>query len=159
MRFILTTLGVWKRAQAEIDKANEDGLLSNLIQYEETRQHLPYFVACIREGLRLNPPATNLFARVCPKGGKTIDGHFIPEGTEITSHAYTVQRNKELYGDDAEEFRPDRWLEISEKKAFEFEASQFTFGVGPRVCIGRDVATMELYKLLPEVSPIIERLL
>ncbi|KAF2106197.1 cytochrome P450 [Lophiotrema nucula] len=151
LRFILTTPGVWKRAQAEIDKADKNGLLSEPIQYEETRQHLPYFVACIKEGLRLNPPATNLFARVCPKGGKAIDGHFIPEGTEITSHAYTVQRNKELYGDDAERFRPERWFGKPDKKNSEFEASQFVFGVGPRVCIGKDVATMELYKLLPEI--------
>ena len=93
----------------------------------------------------------NLFARVAPAGGKVIDGHFIPEGTEITSNAYVVQRSRELYGQDAEEFKPERWME-SEKKNFEFEAAQFTFGVGPRVCLGKDVAIMELYKLLPEVS-------
>ena len=62
-----------------------------------------------------------------------------------------MQRNKELYGEDAEEFNPERWL-VSEKRNFEFEAAQFTFGVGPRVCLGKDVAIMELYKLLPEVS-------
>ena len=80
-----------------------------------------------------------------------IDGHFIPEGTEITAYAYVTQRNKKFYGEDAEEFNPDRWLE-SEKRNFELEAAQFTFGVGSRVCLGKDVAIMELYKLLPEVS-------
>lgn len=99
----------------------------------------------------MNPPATNLFARVAPKGGKIIDGHFVPEGAEITSHAYAMQRNKELYGEDAEKFKPERWME-SEKRNHELEAAQFTFGVGPRVCLGKDIAIMELYKLLPEVS-------
>jgi cytochrome P450 len=151
LRFIVTNRSAFIRAQREIDAADKAGLLSTPIQYEETRQHLPFFVACIKEGLRLNPPATNLFARVAPKGGKAIDGHYVPEGTEITSHAYTVQRNNAFYGEDAEVFQPERWLE-SEKKNFEFEAAQFTFGVGPRVCIGKDIAIMEMYKLLPEVS-------
>jgi cytochrome P450 len=151
LRFIVANKDVFARARQEIDAADKAGLLSDPIQYEETRQHLPYFVACVKEGLRLNPPATNLFARVTPKGGKVIDGHYIPEGTEITSHAYAMQRNKQLYGEDAEQFKPERWL-VSEKTNFEFEAAQFTFGVGSRVCLGKDVAIMELYKLLPEVS-------
>ena len=151
LRFLVINKDAFRRACEEIDAAEKAGHLSTPIQYEETRQHLPFFAACIKEGLRLNPPATNLFARVAPAGGKVIDGHFIPEGTEITSHAYVMQRNKGLYGEDAENFNPDRWLE-SEKKSFEFEAAQFTFGVGPRVCLGKDIAIMELYKLLPEVS-------
>jgi cytochrome P450 len=151
LRFLLTEPEALKRARAEIESAEKAELLSRPIQFEETRKHLPFFVACIKEGLRLNPPATNLFARVVPKGGKFIDGHYIPAGTEVTSHAYTVQRDTAFYGRDAEEFKPERWM-TSEKRAFELEAAQFTFGVGPRVCLGKDIALMELYKLLPEVS-------
>jgi cytochrome P450 len=151
LRFLLTDPSVLARARAEIETAEANGLLSTPIRYEETRQHLPFFVACIKEGLRLNPPATNLFARIAPEDGKVIDGHFVPGGTEITSHAYTVQRNKELYGEDAAEFKPERWM-VGEKRNFELEAAQFTFGVGSRVCLGKDIAILEMYKLLPEVS-------
>jgi cytochrome P450 len=151
LRFMTTTPGVFARARAEIDEADRAGHLSTPIQYEETRRHLPFFVACIKEGLRLNPPATNLFARITPKGGKVIDGHFVPEDTEITTYAYVMQRDKELYGEDADSFRPERWLE-SEKRTNELEAVQFSFGIGPRVCIGKDIAYMEMFKLLPEVS-------
>jgi cytochrome P450 len=87
---------------------------------------------------------------VIPQGGKVIDGHFIPAGTEAMSYSYAIQRNKEFYGDDAEEFKPERWME-SEKRNFELEAAQFTFGTGPRVCLGKDVAMLEMHKLLPEV--------
>lgn len=150
LRFVVTSPAAYKRCQVEIDAADKAGQLSHPTQYEETRQHLPYFVACIKEGLRLNPPATNLFARVVPKGGKVIEGQYVLEGTEITSNAYVVQRDPELRGPDPEAFRPERWLE-SEAKSLEMEAAQFTFGVGPRVCIGKDIACMEMFKLLPEV--------
>lgn len=108
-------------------------------------------MACIKEGLRLNPPATNLFARVVPDGGKVVDGHYIPGGTEVTSYAYVMQRDGELYGADADEYRPGRWME-GEERTRELEGYQFSFGMGPRVCVGRDVAWMELGKVLPEVS-------
>lgn len=151
LRFLVENPEALRRAREEIDAAEKAGHLSSPIQFEETRRYLPFFTACIKEGLRLNPPATNLFARIIPAGGKVIDGHFIPEGTEVTSHAYTVQRNQELYGQDAEQFNPDRWM-VSEQRNFQLEAAQFTFGVGPRVCIGKDIAIMEMFKLLPEVS-------
>jgi cytochrome P450 len=151
LRYLVTNPEAFIRARDEIDAADKAGLLSTPIQYDETRQHLPFFVASIKEGIRLNPPAPNLFPRIVPKGGKVIDGHYIPGGMEITGHAYTQQRDKMLYGDDAEEFRPGRWME-SEKRTLELEAAQFTFGMGPRVCLGKDVAMLELHKLLPEVS-------
>jgi cytochrome P450 len=151
LRFLVTDPAALARVRAAVESADNAGLLSRPIQFEETQTHLPFFVACIKEGLRLNPPAPNLFPRVVPKGGKVIDGHFIPPGTDVTSHAYTVQRDRVFYGDDAEEFNPDRWM-ISQKRNFELEAAQFTFGVGPRVCLGKDIALMELNKLLPEVK-------
>lgn len=80
-----------------------------------------------------------------------MDGRFVPGGTEMSSYAYCVQRDETLYGEDAEQFVPERWLE-SEKRGLELEAAQFVFGMGPRVCLGRDVAVMEMFKLLPEVS-------
>ncbi|KAF2822598.1 cytochrome P450 [Ophiobolus disseminans] len=150
LRFIITHPPALERAQAEIASADQAGYLSNPIQFEETRKHLPYFIACIKEGLRLNPPAPNLFSRVVPRGGKILDGHFVPAGTEVTSHAYTTQRDREFYGDDAMWFVPERWM-VNEKRTFELEAAQFTFGVGPRTCLGKDIAMMEMYKLLPEI--------
>jgi cytochrome P450 len=109
-------------------------------------------VACIKEGgLRLRPPATNLFARIAGTGGARVGGIYVPEGTEMTSNAYVVQRDPDLYGPDPEVFHPERWLD-SEAKSAEMEAGMFVFGVGPRVCLGKDIAVFELYKLVPEVG-------
>lgn len=151
LRFLVTNPSAYAQARAEIDKADQANLLSTPIQFEESRQHLPYFAACIKEGLRLQPPGTSLLPRIVPKEGKEIDQHFVPGGTEITSYAYCVHRDRTFYGDDAEEFRPERWME-SEERTFELEAKSFTFGMGSRVCLGKDVAIMEMHKLLPEVS-------
>ena len=151
LRFIAINPKIKEKAFKEIEKADRAGNLSNPIKYEECKEHLPFFSACIRESLRLNPPATNLFARVIGKEGKTIDGHFIPGGSEVTSNAYVVQRDKQLYGEDANVFRPERWLETKEHTT-EMETANFVFGIGSRICLGKDIALMELYKLLPEVS-------
>jgi cytochrome P450 len=139
LRFLVTNPDTLAKARKEIEAADGANLLSSPIQFEETRQHLPYFVGCIKEGLRLQPPGTNLYARVVPKEGKMIDGHFVPGGTEVTSYAYCVQRDRSLYGDDAEQFKPERWL-AGEERTFELEAAQFTFGMGPRVCLGKGFA-------------------
>jgi cytochrome P450 len=148
MRYIITTPGVLGEVRAELETAEKNGKLSTPVKYEETRTELPYFVACIKEGLRLDPPATNLFARTVTKP-QIIDGHAVPAGVDVTSNAYVVQRDPELYAPDPLAFRPGRWLESSEK-ALQMDAASFTFGMGPRVCFGKDIAIMELYKLLPE---------
>jgi cytochrome P450 len=151
LRFMITNPDVMARARAEIDAAEQAGYLSEPVQYEETRSHLPYFVACIKEGLRLNPPATNLFSRVVASSeGVVIDGVYVPPGTDVTCHAYSIHRYPGLHGNDSESFKPERWL-TSNERTQELESSQFTFGVGPRTCIGKDVSIMEMYKLLPEV--------
>ena len=151
LRFLAMNPQKKEKAAKEIKLADQAGHLSSPIKYEECREYLPFFSACIREALRLNPPATNLFARVVGKEGKTIDGHFISGGTEVTSNAYVVQRDPELYAPDPHAFRPERWME-SKEKTNEMEAANFVFGIGSRICLGKDIALIELYKLLPEVS-------
>ncbi|KAF7533964.1 hypothetical protein G7054_g6637 [Neopestalotiopsis clavispora] len=151
LRFLLSHPRVLKKVRDEVEAVDSAGKLSNPVAYEESRQLLTYLGACIKESLRLNPPAPNLFARVVPPGGKTIDGVFVPGETEVTSVSYIVQRDPELYSPDPEAYRPERWIEVDTHRLSEMEASQFVFGIGPRVCLGKDIATMELWKLLPEI--------
>lgn len=150
LRFIATHPEAKALVVAEIKAADQEGKLSTPIQYQEAVDLLPYSAACIKESLRLNPPATNLFARVVGQEGRQVDGHYVPAGTEITSNAFVVQRDLELYAPDPDSFRPERWLE-SKEKAQMLDAASFVFGIGPRICLGKDIALMELYKLIPEV--------
>ncbi|KAL2845385.1 putative cytochrome P450 alkane hydroxylase [Aspergillus pseudodeflectus] len=88
-----------------------------------------------------------------PRGGGP-DGEspiLIPKNTGVGFSAYHMHRNKEIYGDNANEFRPERW-EGSQSKNLGF--AFMPFHDGPRVCLGKDFALMEasygLVRLLQE---------
>ncbi|KAI9643772.1 hypothetical protein NHQ30_007121 [Ciborinia camelliae] len=149
LRFLATTRGSMAQALDEIRRAEKKNLLSTPIRDEETRAHLPYIVGAVKETLRLHPSAPNWFARVVPKEGKIIDGVFVPGGMDVTSNAMIVQRDPELFGPDPDAFRPERWME--EGKDVELEHGMFVWGMGPRVCLGKDIAWMEMFKLIPEI--------
>lgn len=52
-----------------------------------------------------------LLPRIVPKGGRTIAGHFIPEGVEVAVSNRPMHHNATFWGSDHEEFRPERWTE------------------------------------------------
>lgn len=89
-------------------------------------RNLPYLDACVLEGIRMHPPFALPFERVVPKGGITIAGQHLPEGTGVGGNAYVVNRNKDWFGDDAEFWRPERWLEKDEAHKRKLEAGILT---------------------------------
>ena len=93
--------------------------------YSEVR-NLPYLDACVQEGVRMHPPFALPFERVVPKGGITILGHFIPEGTAVGGSPYVVNRHKGTFGEDAEFWRPERWLESDDMHKKKLEGSILT---------------------------------
>ncbi|GME58427.1 cytochrome p450 family protein [Neofusicoccum parvum] len=107
----------------------------------------PYLQAAILEGMRLHPAVGGLMARVVPEEGLRFEGHFVPGGYEVGTSPWVLHRNKSIYGEDAEDFRPDRWLD--EEKKHDMHRYSFVFGGGSRTCIGKNIAMLEMSKVLP----------
>ncbi|KAL9052323.1 MAG: hypothetical protein Q9162_005467 [Coniocarpon cinnabarinum] len=100
-----------------------------------------YLQACLNETLRLYPivPFNTRHAvtdTTLPRGGGSNGESpvFIPKGTDISYSVFVTHREKSLWGEDADEFKPERF--IKRKHGFEF----LPFNGGPRVCLGQNFA-------------------
>jgi cytochrome P450 len=110
----------------------------------------------IIETLRLFPPFTGLPFKVIPPGGDTIDGKHVPGGTLIAPNFWMTGRNRAVFGDDAEVFRPERWLEAAEgpdreRRAEMRRVAELAFGYGRWGCAGKMIAFLELNKVFVEL--------
>ncbi|KAI7364108.1 GMC oxidoreductase [Hortaea werneckii] len=145
--FVLSRPQVHARLKEEIDEAWQGGRLSAMPQWNEV-QALPYFQACLKEAMRLRPAVGLNITRLTPPGGAEIDGQQIPGGVRIALNAWVLHRNEDVFGPDAKVYKPERWLEDAEK-AKAMERCMFQFGGGSHLCIGKNLALLEMNKLLP----------
>ncbi|GLA82821.1 hypothetical protein AtubIFM56815_007011 [Aspergillus tubingensis] len=131
---------VWDKLRQEV--ATLEGRLPS---YEELR-NLKYLRCCMNESLRLHPvvPVNGRIAlrdTVLPKGGGK-DGRspvFMPEGSTIEYNVYAMHRRKDIYGADADVFRPERWENGQLQPRWEY----LPFNGGPRICLGQQYALTE----------------
>jgi cytochrome P450 len=159
--YLLKNPSCFEKLRDEIDcKARSGGFRDNahgLVEWSES-QEMTYLDACIKEAFRLHPAAGLPLERVVPSQGVEIAGEFIKGGTIVGCSAWVIHRNKEVFGDSVDDFRPERWL-IDEKKDVEEERRRIKemsgtllqFGMGARSCIGRNISLLEIYKLVPTV--------
>ena len=130
---------VLTKLQEEIDAAIPDSM--EIPTYESVKS-LPYLEAVINETLRHHSPSGIGLPREVPPNsrGVTILGKFYGPGTVLSVPTYTVHHDKEIWGEDAYEFRPERWDALTERQ----KASFVPFSYGPRSCVGRNLAEMQL---------------
>jgi cytochrome P450 len=115
-------------------------------------QRLPYLGACIKEAFRLHPATRWFPERVIPARGHTICGERVAGGTIVGVSAWVLHRNTDIYGDDVEVFRPERWLSGETEKIREMDRMLSHFGSGGNyTCIGKNIALLEIYKVVPAV--------
>lgn len=112
-------------------------------------QRLPYLDACIQEALRLHPAIGMLLERHVPPSGATIAGRKVPGGTIVGCNPWVLHRRTEIFGEDVEAFRPERWLEAGPEQLKTMKGAMLQFGAGPRTCIGKNISLLEMYKLVP----------
>jgi cytochrome P450 len=151
MLHIITNPSVYNALLSEISQASRHGAISSPIRDSEAQQ-LPYLQAVIREGLRIFPPVAAYAPREAPPGGDTISGKHVPAGTRLGFTVLAMLRQKHVFGNDADIFRPERWLEASPEARSEMEkALMMVFNGGKWTCLGKSVALIELNKIYVEV--------
>lgn len=147
---VLQSPNAYSKLLAEIETFEQQKKLSQpVISYDETTQ-MPFFMACVRETLRIAPPTPITLPRYVSKGGMVINGIWVPEKTEIAANPYVVHRNEEVFGADADIFRPERWLERPEKLPL-MNKYDFSWGYGNRKCIGKNLALFGMQKFCLQV--------
>lgn len=162
--YLLKNPASYRTLVEELDAKAREGFFSNtesgLVTWTES-QNLPYLDACIKEAFRLHPAAGLPLERITPPHGAEICGREIKGGTIVGCSAWVIHRRPEIFGVDAEVWRPERWLvdeslgaaglEAEKKRVKEMNATMFQFGMGARTCIGKNISLLEIYKLVPSV--------
>ncbi|KAI1075539.1 cytochrome P450 [Whalleya microplaca] len=151
MLYLLSAPNVYAKLQREISTGVRERRISNPITNEEAKK-LPYLQAVIQEGLRMVPPAITGFPKKVPSGGDIICGKFVPEGTDIFVNLWSMLHNVEVFGEDADVFRPERFLECDESKRAQLVKNiDLAFGHGRWKCPGKTLAWTELNKIFVEL--------
>lgn len=113
----------------------------------------PKLNAVIKETLRLHAPFPTAFPRVINPGAESIIPTLsdpVPVGTTVSANTYVLGRSTEIWGDDAEEWLPQRWLG-DETHRREMEGNLVAFSRGSRSCLGKDLAMLVIAKATVEV--------
>lgn len=95
------------------------------------RQHIVSRDAVIQESLRIHGNLGLVNERVTPPEGAFIDGYHIPGGTIVGINPWVIHRNAKIFGDDVDDFRPERWLDGDGRQIAEMRRNLFSVGRPP----------------------------
>ena len=155
MYYLTKNLKVYRRLLEEIEVTSQGEQISL-----QQAKDMKYLQCVIKEALRCFPVVGYHLPRVVPKapspktslltgqGGKEITGYYFPAGSIVGANAWVIHRNETIFGADAAQFNPDRWLDPG--RAADMDKYMFSFGGGSRTCIGRNFAMAAMSKLVPE---------
>ncbi|KAK6501460.1 hypothetical protein TWF481_009298 [Arthrobotrys musiformis] len=138
-----------QRLQSEIRTAFAD--IEEIVSGAKLNE-CTYLKAVIDEAMRISPSVPGGLPREVLTGGLTIDGKFIPAGVDVGTPIYSIHRHPEAYPR-PEEFIPERWIEgetipsighITKVDVDKARKAYCPFSIGPRGCIGKGLALMEM---------------
>lgn len=143
----------YKRLVDEIDSATIED--EDIVTYTEAQQ-MPHLHACIQETFRMHPAIGLVLERLTPPQGIETAGQFVPGGTVVGCNPWVIHVRRDVFGEDVEVFRPERWMvnhgadpDAEEARTKEMTNTLFHFGGGSRTCLGKHIALLEMYKLVP----------
>ncbi|KAJ1308870.1 hypothetical protein OPQ81_004557 [Rhizoctonia solani] len=145
------------KLQAELDEHLSPTTMPTAATSFEKVKSLPYLNACINEGLRLHATSAMGLPRVIPPGTTLeVCGEKFGPGSILSVPSFTIHRDQAVWGEDVDAFRPERWIEAG----VDVQAGVGTgpmakafnpFSYGPRACVGRNLASMELQIIISSV--------
>ncbi|KAL6252615.1 hypothetical protein RBB50_000334 [Rhinocladiella similis] len=148
--YLLKNPRCYTKLVAEIDEADASGRLSRFVSHDESLR-LRYFQAALKEVMRLHPGVALILERIVPEGGMSVNNYYIPAGTNVGVNPAVIHHDKTIYGADADDFKPERWLEASEERTKAMDRNLLTFGHGSRTCVGKNISLMEMGKFVPQI--------
>ncbi|KAI9740580.1 MAG: hypothetical protein M1834_005161 [Cirrosporium novae-zelandiae] len=139
----LKTPGVINQLQEELDGIEVE---ENGVPTFEAMKDLPYVNAVIQETLRIHSTSSLGLPRQIPACGPPLKlhGYTFPPGTVLSVPTYTMHHSTTIWGPDADSFRPSRWPPYTSKLTEKQQEAFNPFSYGPRACVGRNVAEMEM---------------
>lgn len=112
------------------------------------RENLPYLRATVRELLRWRPVAPLAIPHIA-KEDVWYKGYLIPKGTFCVPNTWCINRDKTLYGNDADDFNPGRFIDangnVTPALGDTNQEGHISYGLGPRLCVGRHMANNSLF--------------
>ncbi|CAA2976552.1 cytochrome P450 3A21-like [Olea europaea subsp. europaea] len=102
-----------------------------------------YLAWVLNESLRLLPPAPIGCSRTNSYPIELDNGQVVPTGTFVVTCAYAIHRLKKYWGEDANDFKPERWRDTSHHHPMQY----IPFGAGSRACPGREFALFQMKML------------
>jgi cytochrome P450 len=131
---VLAAPRTYNAIQAEITAAVAQSQIASTGNVEWTEaQNLQYFQACLKEAMRMRPAVGVNITRFVPPEGVELEGKFFKGGTRVALNGWVLHRDKEVFGQDADFYRPERWLEDAEKarvmERYMFQVSYLFFSL------------------------------
>ncbi len=136
---------VQRQAQAELDAVVGRARLPTFADAPQ----LPYVRAIVKEVLRWRPAVEHGIPHKATHDD-WYDGMFIPKGATCMGNIWQCNHDRAIFGDDADEFRPERHLDIKGEKILPGPREtkgegHVTFGFGRRICVGKHLANDSLF--------------
>ncbi|KAJ8129569.1 hypothetical protein O1611_g4059 [Lasiodiplodia mahajangana] len=142
---LLNNPSTLKKLQAELEAAIPD---PEAIPDSLHLERLPYLTGCVREGVRMSTGVSVRLPRVSRDKPMRYRDWVIPAGTPVSMTTLDVLNDSEIF-DNPRVFIPERWLDNPKTSEGEHLTRYFVpFGKGPRMCIGINLANVELYRVL-----------
>ncbi|KAG7390175.1 hypothetical protein PHYPSEUDO_008629 [Phytophthora pseudosyringae] len=105
---------------------------------------LVYLEAALKETLRLHPPVP-MVPKYVVEDTTLADGTFVKGDSMIVLATYAMARMQRVWGADAAEFKPERWIDSATGKLVSVSSYKFaSFNAGPRLCLGMNLAMLEM---------------